>query len=78
MRNNVGRLDAAIRWTLAAVFFAVAIMFRDVTVVTFGSALVALVLAGTAATRSCPLYAVLGLRTDHAEDGPQKGEGHAH
>jgi hypothetical protein len=63
MTTNVGRVDAAIRWVLAAALFAVAIIFYDVTAVTFPSALLALVLAATAVTRSCPFYAALGLCT---------------
>ncbi|OGU00970.1 MAG: hypothetical protein A2W29_08435 [Gemmatimonadetes bacterium RBG_16_66_8] len=64
MAVNVGWRDAAIRWTLAVVLFGVALVFHDALVLTLGSALVGMVLAGTAATRSCPFYTILGRRTD--------------
>ena len=60
---NVGWLDATIRWTLAVGLFGVALVFRDTPILTLGSALVAMVLAGTAATRSCPFYTILGRGT---------------
>ena len=77
MTNNVGRLDAAIRWALAATFFAIAIVFHEVTVVTLGSALAAVVLAGTAATRICPFYGVLGLHTNRERDQRREARGPA-
>ncbi|MBI3982762.1 MAG: DUF2892 domain-containing protein [Gemmatimonadetes bacterium] len=63
MTTNVGWLDAAIRWALAVVLFAAAILLHESLVMTFGCALVAMVLAGTAATRHCPFYGILRFHT---------------
>jgi hypothetical protein len=63
MTTNVGWLDAAIRWVLAAALFAVAILVHGSLIVTFGCAFVAMVLAGTAATRTCPFYSMLHLHS---------------
>jgi hypothetical protein len=64
MYANVGATDARVRWALAAVLFAVAIAFNASPVITLVAALAALVMAGTALTRSCPLYRLLRI---HAE-----------
>lgn len=63
MKANVGSSDARIRLGLAVVFFALAVVFNPLPFVALGAALVALVMAGTALTRSCPLYSVLGIDT---------------
>ncbi|HXV86817.1 MAG TPA: DUF2892 domain-containing protein [Gemmatimonadales bacterium] len=78
MTTNVGRIDAAVRWLLAAVLFGIAIVFQDLVVLTVVAALLAMVLAGTAATRTCPLYAVLGLRTQPKHHRPEARPGSAH
>ncbi|HWP39074.1 MAG TPA: DUF2892 domain-containing protein [Gemmatimonadales bacterium] len=57
-------VDATVRWTLAVVLFAAAIGLHESPVMTFGCALVAIVLAGTAATRHCPFYSMFHLRTN--------------
>ena len=56
MTANVGALDARIRWVLALLCFAVAIVYNASPVIALLSALVALVLAGTALTHSCPVW----------------------
>jgi Inner membrane protein YgaP-like, transmembrane domain len=61
MHANVGARDARVRWALAAVFFAVAIAFNASPAITLMAALAALLMAGTALTRSCPLYRLLGI-----------------
>jgi hypothetical protein len=61
MYTNVGARDARVRWALAAVFFAVAIAFNASPAITLVAALAALLMAGTALTRSCPLYRLLGI-----------------
>jgi hypothetical protein len=61
MHTNVGATDAKVRWALAAVFFAVAIAFNASPAITLIAALAALLMAGTALTRSCPLYRLLGI-----------------
>ncbi len=64
MHTNVGAKDARVRWSLAAVFFAVAIAFNASPVITLVAALAALLMAGTALTRSCPVYRVLGIHPE--------------
>lgn len=63
MENNVGTLDALIRGGLAIVFLALAAALNHRPFVSLVSAFVALVLAGTALTRWCPLYRQLGIST---------------
>jgi hypothetical protein len=64
MHTNVGATEARVRWVLAAVLFAVAIAFNATPVVTLVAALAALVMAGTALTRTCPLYRLLGIHSE--------------
>ena len=64
MHANVGATDAKVRWALAVVFFVVAIAFNGSPVITLVAALAALVMAGTALTRSCPLYQLLGIHPE--------------
>jgi hypothetical protein len=59
MQKNVGRLDACIRGALAIVLFVVAVVFNRSPVISLAAALLALILMGTALTRSCPLYRAL-------------------
>lgn len=68
-KANVGPVDAAIRWVLAAVFFAAALIWNDIPLVALLAALVALAMAGTALTRICPLYRVLGVSTCKRDEG---------
>lgn len=63
MNANVGAKDARIRWALALVCFAVAIGFNASPVIALLGALVALVLAGTALTRVCPLWRICHIDT---------------
>ena len=63
MTANVGALDARIRWVLALLCFAVAIVYNASPVIALLSALVALVLAGTALTHACPLWRILRIDT---------------
>lgn len=67
MKANVGSLDATIRWTFAIVFFGMAIAFNSAPAIALVTALLALVMAGTALTKVCPLYTVLGLDTARHE-----------
>lgn len=59
MYKNVGRLDACIRGGLAIALFVVAIVFNRSPVISLAAALLALILMGTALTKSCPLYRIL-------------------
>jgi hypothetical protein len=63
MPANVGKTDAAIRWALAAALFAGALVFSDSRLPTLLAALAALILAGTALTRVCPLWYLLHVNT---------------
>lgn len=63
MKQNVGIIDARIRLVLAALLFGAALAFNSLPLIALAAALVALVLAGTALTRACPMYAILGLDT---------------
>jgi hypothetical protein len=71
--HNVGRLDAAIRWLTGAVALAHALMGSQGTVLSFGELVGALILTGTAMTRTCPIYSVLGLHTapESSDEPPQ-------
>lgn len=68
MTTNVGSTDAIVRWIFAAVFFAAAVVFNAIPVVTLMAAVLGLVMAGTALTRSCPLYTILGLNTRERDE----------
>jgi hypothetical protein len=67
MKANIGTPDRLVRLVLgvalllAAVFGGVGLF--DGAVVTYGAAIVGLVLVATAALRFCPLYAITGIRT---------------
>ncbi len=63
MYANVGATDARIRWALAIVCFAVAIVFNAWPVIALLGALVALILAGTALTRACPIWRLFHIDT---------------
>lgn len=63
MNPNVGPLDATMRWIGAALSFALAVAFHASPVIALSWALIALVMAGTALTRFCPLYRLLGIST---------------
>lgn len=67
MTVNVGTLDRMIRGTLGIVLLALPFVsgmaLFDSTLATIISVVIGLVMLGVAATRSCPLYTVLGMRT---------------
>jgi len=63
MSANVGATDARVRWVLALVCFAVAILFNESPVIALAGALVALVLAGTALTHVCPVWRLFRIDT---------------
>lgn len=67
MNANVGVLDARIRWVLATGCFAVAIVWNASPLVALLGALLALLLAGTALTHTCPLYRLLHVSTAHRQ-----------
>jgi len=71
MRTNVGRIDSWIRGTLAVVFLVLAAILSVHPVVSLVAALLALVFAATALTRSCPLYNILGFDTRAQDSHPQ-------
>ena len=73
MNANVGALDARIRWVLALLCFAVAIWFNASPVIALLAALVALVLAGTALTHSCPLWRLFHIDTAHRKIPAPRG-----
>ncbi|WP_424179292.1 YgaP family membrane protein [Yoonia sp. TsM2_T14_4] len=67
MTVNVGDIDRMIRGTLGIVLLALpfigGVAVFDSLLATILSVVVGLVMLGVAATRSCPLYTVLGMRT---------------
>jgi hypothetical protein len=63
VETNMGRIDAGLRWTLAAVLFGVSLILSDRPAIGLLAAVAAVVMVGTAVTRSCPLYHLLGIRT---------------
>jgi hypothetical protein len=75
-KPNVGSADAVVRWILAALFFIAALVWNHIPAVALLSAVLALAMAGTALTRVCPVYRLLGLSTckpDHNK-GPQRSQ----
>jgi hypothetical protein len=61
--HNVGRADAGIRAVIGTGLLGLAAAFNARPFVALGAAALALLLLGTALTRSCPLYLALGLST---------------
>ena len=57
------RPDAAVRWVLAVAFILVAAFYSAQPLVSLAAALAALIMAGTALTRTCPLYRIFGIST---------------
>ena len=73
MKPNVGSADATIRWTLAIIFFGLAIAFNSAPLIALVTALLALIMAATALTKVCPLYTALGFDTArHVTPGEPK------
>lgn len=58
---NVGHADAWIRGAVAVVAIVLAAFVNHLPIVSLGLAVAALLLMGTALTRFCPLYGVLGI-----------------
>lgn len=63
MLINVGPVDARIRGALAVITLVVAALLNHMPVLSLTLAVVALVLMGTALTKYCPIYRVLGIDT---------------
>lgn len=63
MRVNVGRVDAWVRGTLAAILLVVAALLSGQLILSLGAAIVALLLGGTALTHNCPVYTLFGIDT---------------
>jgi hypothetical protein len=66
MSQNVGRLDATIRYLLAAALLAAAAVNNGRPLPAIVLAVAALFVFNTAVNRRCPLYSLLGIR------GPQE------
>ena len=71
MRTNVGKADAVIRGSLAVAFLLVAVVMSREPIVSLAAALCAILLAATALTRHCPVYALLGRSTRAHPSHPQ-------
>ncbi len=66
-KNNVGGIDRIIRAIIGVVLIAVFFMYAHTTW-TWVGLIVGLVLLFTAVMSSCPIYTVLGLRTNKQDD----------
>jgi hypothetical protein len=62
---NVGTLDAAIRWLIAAVLGVASVALDVPMSVSLLLAMIALGMAASALMHFCPLYARLGMSTRH-------------
>ena len=71
MGANVGRTDAWIRGALSVVFLVLAAVFSADPLISLVAALLALLLAATGLTRSCPLYTLFGVSTRARGSHPQ-------
>jgi DUF2892 family protein len=69
--HNVGNWDAALRGLLGLLMLGLAASLNSRPFLAIAAALIAMVLFGTALTRVCPLYAVLGINTAHPEAKPR-------
>lgn len=63
MEINVGRFDATLRTLLAVLALAFSLALTDYIALSLILAVVAILLVGTALTRKCPAYTLLGLST---------------
>ena len=75
MDINVGATDKSVRTIIGAVagVLSLAILAGQLAAPTLASpvlGVVALIMLGTAATRSCPIYSVLGMNTCPRNAGP--------
>ena len=67
VKTNVGRTDAVVRFALAVTLLLAAAVFNAHALLALAAAMVAVVLAATALTKRCPLYTLLGTRTNHQD-----------
>ncbi|HEY6853560.1 MAG TPA: DUF2892 domain-containing protein [Gemmatimonadales bacterium] len=65
--RNVGPVDAAVRALLGIVLLAAAAIFNQRPFLALGAAFLALIFLGTAVTRVCPLYVLVGMTTRDRE-----------
>lgn len=67
MSANVGNIDRALRFALGIVLIVLPLLNMPAiwssSLMSYGSMLVGLILAGTALFRFCPLYRLLGVST---------------
>jgi hypothetical protein len=61
--RNVGSIDAAVRALLGMVLLLAAAVFNQRPFLALGAGFLALVFLGTAVTRVCPLYVLMGMST---------------
>ena len=61
MKENLGRTDTVIRLAVSITLLVVAAVFNSNPLIALVAAVAAVVLAASALTRRCPLYALLGL-----------------
>ncbi len=59
--RNVGWRDAGIRGFMGLALLMISTTFQDRPLVALGIGFLALILLGTALSRSCPLYRLLGI-----------------
>lgn len=71
MVPNVGKADGGIRLVVGVALFILAALLAPAPLVSLLAALAGVVLIGTALTRRCPLYALLGLDTCPGRHHPQ-------
>lgn len=67
MKENVGRADAVIRLAVSVTLLVVAAVFNSNPFIAIVAAVVAVALAASALTKRCPLYALLGIPTNHED-----------
>jgi hypothetical protein len=70
MSHNVGRLDAAMRYLLAAALLAAAAANNGRPLPAIALAVAALFVFNTAVNRRCPLYSLLGIREPRGTPPP--------
>lgn len=67
MKENVGRPEAGIRLAVSVTLLVVAVVFNSNPLIALVAVVVAVLLAASALTKRCPLYALLGVRTGHED-----------
>ena len=70
MSQNVGRLDATIRYLLAAALLAAAAVNNSRPLPAIALAVAALFVFNPAVNRRCPQYSLLGIRGPHGTPPP--------